>query len=134
MCVLLGAIEPPVFAVLVPLVSLKDDPFSAFNLSTARLVGVVAGLVIAVGVLQVLRPTTFAIAAVLGLALLVGVVLRVGNVLNAQVRGVRVTRVQLDQLHRVCDDPVVGDRGRHRDHPPPGAVSISGEPDDRGPS
>jgi len=84
-CVLLGAVQPPLFAVLVPLVSLKDDPFSAFNLSVARLVGVVAGLLIAVGVLQVLHPSTFAIAVVLALALLVGVVLRIGNVLNNQV-------------------------------------------------
>ena len=82
---LLGATQPPIFAALVPLVSLRDDPFSAFNLSVARLVGVVAGLLIAIGVLAVLQPTTVAIAAVLALALLVGVVLRIGNVLNTQV-------------------------------------------------
>jgi hypothetical protein len=82
---LLGATQPPIFAALVPLVSLRDDPFSAFNLSVARLVGVVAGLLIAIGVLAVLEPTTVAIAAVLALALLVGVVLRIGNVLNTQV-------------------------------------------------
>jgi Fusaric acid resistance protein-like len=82
---LLGATEPPIFAALVPLVSLRDNPFSAFNLSVARLVGVVAGLLIAIGVLAVLEPTTVAIAAVLALALLVGVVLRIGNVLNTQV-------------------------------------------------
>jgi hypothetical protein len=83
--VLLGATQPPIFAALVPLVSLRDNPFSAFNLSVARLVGVVAGLLIAIGVLAVLPPGTAAIAAVLALALLVGVVLRIGNVLNTQV-------------------------------------------------
>lgn len=84
-CVLLGAVAPPVFAVVVPLVSLRDDPFSAFSVSIARLVGVVAGLLIAIGVLQVLTPGAVAIAAVMAAALLVGVVLRVGNVLNTQV-------------------------------------------------
>src|SRR5690349_17915400 len=82
---LLGATQPPIFAALVPLVSLKDDPFSAFNVSVASLVGVIAGLLIAIGVLAVLQPTTVAVAAVLALALLVGVVLRIGNVLNTQV-------------------------------------------------
>src|SRR5689334_11392417 len=81
---LLGATQPPIFAALVPLVSLRDDPFSAYNLSLARLVGVVAGLLIAIGVLAVLEPTTVAIAAVLAVALLVGVV-RIGDVLNTQV-------------------------------------------------
>ncbi len=84
-CLSLGATQPPLYAALVPLVSLRDDPFSAFNLSLARLVGVVAGLTIAIGVLAVLRPTTTAIAAVLAAALLVGVVLRIGDVLNTQV-------------------------------------------------
>lgn len=84
-CVSLGATQPPVYAVLVPLVSLRDDPFSAFNVSIARLVGVVAGLVIAIGVLGVLRVSTIAIAVILAAALLVGVVLRIGNVLNIQV-------------------------------------------------
>jgi hypothetical protein len=83
--VLLGATQPPIFASLVPLVSLRNDPFSAYNLSLARLVGVVAGLLIAIGVLAVLEPTTVAIAAVLAVALLVGVVLRIGDVLNTQV-------------------------------------------------
>ncbi len=83
--VVLGAKEPPIYAALVPLVSLRADPFSALNLSVARLVGVVAGLLIAVGVLAVFQPTALAVAAVLALALLVGVVLRIGNVMNTQV-------------------------------------------------
>ena len=84
-CVLIGATQPPVFAVLVPLVCLRDDAFSVFNLSIARLVGVVAGLLIAIEVLQLLQPDTLAIAVVLALALLAGMVLRVGNVINNQV-------------------------------------------------
>ena len=59
-CVLIGATQPPVFAVLVPLVCLRDDAFSVFNLSIARLVGVVAGLLIAIGVLQLSQPDTLA--------------------------------------------------------------------------
>jgi len=82
---LLGAEQPPIYAALVPLVSLRDSPFSAFNLSLARLVGVVAGLLIAIGVIAVFQPTTVAVVAVLALALLAGVVLRIGNVLNTQV-------------------------------------------------
>jgi len=84
-CVLIGATQPPVFAVLVPLVCLRDDAFSVFNLSIARLVGVVAGLLIAIGVLRLSQPDTLAIAVVLALALLAGMVLRVGNVINNQV-------------------------------------------------
>lgn len=84
-CLSLGANQPPVFAAIVPLVTLRDDPFSAFNLSIARLVGVVAGIVIAIGVLKLWRLDTVAIAAVLALALAVGMVVRVGNVLNIQV-------------------------------------------------
>jgi uncharacterized membrane protein YgaE (UPF0421/DUF939 family) len=82
---LLGAKEPPIFAALVPLVSLRDNPYSALNLSVARLVGVVAGLLIAIGVLALFQPTTLAVVVVLTLALLVGVVLRIGNVMNTQV-------------------------------------------------
>ncbi len=82
---LLGAGEPRIYAALVPMVSLRDNPFSALDLSVARLVGVVAWLLIAIGVLAFFQPTTMAVAAVLTLALLVGVVLRIGNVMNTQV-------------------------------------------------
>jgi len=62
---LLVAEQPPIYAALVPLVSLRDNPFSALNLSMARLVGMVAGLLIAIGVLALVPPTTLAVAAVL---------------------------------------------------------------------
>jgi uncharacterized membrane protein YgaE (UPF0421/DUF939 family) len=48
-------------------------------------VGVVAGLLITIGVLALLQPTALAVAAELALALRVGVVLRIGNVMNTQV-------------------------------------------------
>ena len=82
----LGATEPPIYAAFVPLLVLRDNPFGALSLSVARLVGVVAGLLIAIGVLAVVPPTTtVAVAAVLTLALLAGVFLRIGNVMNTQV-------------------------------------------------
>ena len=84
-CILLGATYPPVFAVIVPLVTLRADPFSSFNLSWSRLVGVVAGLLIGVAVLQFLQPGLLAVALVLAIALVVGMVLRVGNTMNIQV-------------------------------------------------
>jgi hypothetical protein len=84
-CVWLGADLPPVYAVLVPWVCLTSDPFSAFNLSWSRLVGVLIGLLVGVAVLQILRPGLPAVALVLGLALLIGMVIRIGNTSNIQV-------------------------------------------------
>jgi uncharacterized membrane protein YccC len=84
-CVWLGATAAPVFAVIVPLVSLRDDPFSAFNVSFARLIGVVSGLVIGFGVVQLLDPDVLAVVLLLVLSLGVGMVLRIGNTLNIQV-------------------------------------------------
>ena len=49
----LGATAPPIYAAFVPLLVLRDNPFGALALSVARLVGVVAGLLIAIGVLAV---------------------------------------------------------------------------------
>jgi len=70
--VLIAAAQPRVFAVLAPLLCLRDDAFSVFNLSIARLVGMVAGLLIAIALLQLLQPDRLAIAVVLALALLAG--------------------------------------------------------------
>ena len=36
-CVWLGAQQPPIFAVIVPLVALRDAPYSALNVSMVRL-------------------------------------------------------------------------------------------------
>lgn len=84
-CVWLGASLPPIYAVIVPLVSLKSDPFSAFSLSWSRLVGVLIGLLVGLTVLRFMQPGLAAVALVLGLALLVGMVIRIGNASNMQV-------------------------------------------------
>ena len=81
----LGAPEPPVYAVLVPLLVMREDPFAALNGSVGRLVGVVAGVLIGVAVLDLLPEGIGAGIAMLTIALLVGMVLRVGDVLNVQV-------------------------------------------------
>ena len=72
LCVWLGATQPPVFAVVVPLVAMRDAPDSALNVSMARLVGVVAGLSIGIAVLSWLRPSAVSVVLVLALALGVG--------------------------------------------------------------
>ncbi len=84
-CIWLGATVAPIYAVLVPLVSLKADPFSAFNLSWSRLVGVIGGLLIGVAVTQVVSLDLLAMTVVLGLSLLIGMVVRVGNAPNLQI-------------------------------------------------
>jgi hypothetical protein len=84
-CVWLGATQPPVYAVVVPLVAVRDAPGSALNVSLARLVGVVAGLAVGIGVLAWLRPSALTVALVLAVALAIGMVLRIGDTLNVQV-------------------------------------------------
>ena len=84
-CIWLGATVAPIYAVLVPLVSLKADPFSAFNLSWSRLVGVVGGLLIGIAVTRVVSLDLLAVTVVLGLSLLIGMVVRVGNAPNLQI-------------------------------------------------
>jgi hypothetical protein len=84
-CVWLGATQPPVYAVIVPLVAPRDSPYSAFAVSFGRLVGVVAGLGIGIAVLSALRPGALAVAVVLAAALLVAIALRSAGTLNVQV-------------------------------------------------
>lgn len=84
-CVWLGATQPPIYAVIVPLVAIRDAPGSALNVSLARLVGVVAGLAVGIGVLAWLRPSALTVALVLAVALAIGMVLRIGDTLNIQV-------------------------------------------------
>ncbi len=72
LCLWLGAVQAPIYAALVPLLSLRSEPFSSFSLALDRFVGVVLGLAIGTGVLAVLDPGAIAAFAVLGLALLVG--------------------------------------------------------------
>ena len=75
----------PIYAVIVPLVAMRDDPYSAFNTSFDRLLGVIAGITIGVLVAAWLGPSVYAVGLVLLVGLLGGIVLRVGPSLNVQV-------------------------------------------------
>ncbi len=75
LCTLLGA-ERPLFAVLVPLVAMDGDPFSSINVSVARIVGVVAGVFLGLGLLQLDLSSTLLVALLLTLSLIIGLVLR----------------------------------------------------------
>ncbi|MFD7613821.1 aromatic acid exporter family protein [Streptomyces sp. NPDC059828] len=81
----LGADQPPVFAALVPLFAMRSSPESAVVTSLSRVLGVVAGVLLGIGVLNVLRPQTFTLALVVGTGLVIGAVLRPGRELNVQV-------------------------------------------------
>ncbi|MBT2450846.1 hypothetical protein J7F03_27985 [Streptomyces sp. ISL-43] len=81
----LGADQPPVFAAIVPLVALRGDPMTALGTSLQRAMGVVAGVLIGIAVLNVLRPSTATLALVVALGLGVGMIVRAGGGLNIQV-------------------------------------------------
>jgi hypothetical protein len=84
-CIWLGSRHPPIYAVIVPLVAMRDDPFSAFNVSFDRMLGVVAGLSLGLLVVRWLGPSALSIGIVLAVGLLGGMLLRVGASLNIQV-------------------------------------------------
>lgn len=84
-CVWLGASEPPVFAVVVPLVAVRDHPYSAFNLSFDRMIGVIGGVLLAELAVRLLGVSLLAVTTVLVIGLSVGMVLRVGGTLNVQI-------------------------------------------------
>ncbi|MCX5409545.1 FUSC family protein [Streptomyces sp. NBC_00335] len=81
----LGADQPPVFAAIVPLVALRGDPMTALGTSLQRILGVVAGVLIAIAVLNLWQPSTLTLTLVVALGLGVGMVLRAGGALNIQV-------------------------------------------------
>ncbi|MFF3212693.1 aromatic acid exporter family protein [Streptomyces sp. NPDC002886] len=81
----LGADQPPVFAAMVPLVALRGDPMTALGTSLQRILGVVAGVLLAIGVLNLWQPSTLTLALVVALGLGAGMVLRAGGALNIQV-------------------------------------------------
>lgn len=85
LCIWLGAREPPVFAVVVPVVALRDHPYSAFNLSFDRMIGVVCGVALAALVVRWLGVSVLSMTLVLSVGLAAGVVLRVGTSLNVQI-------------------------------------------------
>jgi uncharacterized membrane protein YgaE (UPF0421/DUF939 family) len=74
----------PVFAVLVPLVAMTGDPFSAVSVSVDRMVGIFAGVGIGIGVVHLHTHTTPLVALALGAGMVAGIVLRVGARVNVQ--------------------------------------------------
>lgn len=80
----LGA-DRPVFAVIVPLVAIRDDAHSALSLSLGRTLGVIAGVLLGIGVVAIAGVSTAAIALLLVVGLAVGLVLRTGPELNTQI-------------------------------------------------
>jgi uncharacterized membrane protein YgaE (UPF0421/DUF939 family) len=80
-----GVKQPPVFAALVPLVAIKEDPYGIVNLSLARLAGVVAGIGVGLLVVKHVSHSTVALVIVLLAGFAVGMAIRVGGQLNTQV-------------------------------------------------
>ncbi|HEV2592633.1 MAG TPA: FUSC family protein [Gaiellaceae bacterium] len=74
----------PIFAGLVGLVALSGDPFQALNASLSRIVGVLAGVAIGIGLLQIDIRTLWLVVLGLSLGLLAGIPLRVGDRPNIQ--------------------------------------------------
>jgi hypothetical protein len=85
LCIWLGAHHPPIFAVIVPLVAMRDAPYAAFSVSLVRLVGVVGGVCTGIAVLHFVSPSALAVGVVLAIALPFGMLLRVGGAFNVQV-------------------------------------------------
>jgi len=81
---LLGA-DRPVFAALVPMVAIRDEPYAALSLSLGRMLGVIVGVVLGIVVVALFGVSTSAIAFLLVAGLLIGLVLRTGPELNTQV-------------------------------------------------
>ena len=81
---LLGA-DRPVFAVIVPLVAIRDDAHAALSLSLGRMLGVIAGVLLGIGVVALAGVSTAAIVLLLVIGLAVGLVLRTGPELNTQI-------------------------------------------------
>ena len=79
----LGA-HRPIFAVLVPLVSMSGDPFSALSVSLARMLGVFVGVGIGIAIVHVSVTSTVAVALALAVGTAVGIALRIGARPNTQ--------------------------------------------------
>jgi uncharacterized membrane protein YgaE (UPF0421/DUF939 family) len=85
LCTLLGS-PRPLFAVLVPLVAIGGDPLGAINISAGRMLGVFAGVLLGLALLQLHLPSTLLVALLLAASLLGGLALRVGaGQLNNQI-------------------------------------------------
>ncbi|MFJ9564590.1 aromatic acid exporter family protein [Streptomyces fuscichromogenes] len=80
-----GADQPPVFAAIVPLLSLRGDSASSLVALLLRILGVMTGVALGVTMVSLFRPTTLVLAVVMALALLCGTVISSGTTLNVQV-------------------------------------------------
>jgi uncharacterized membrane protein YccC len=85
LCQLVAPDDPPTFAVIVPLLAMRDHPFSALNISFDRMLGVIGGVLLGVVVVQVLGAGALAIGVVMSVGLFTGVFLRLGTPLNIQI-------------------------------------------------
>jgi uncharacterized membrane protein YgaE (UPF0421/DUF939 family) len=74
----------PIFAVLVPLVAMTGDPFSAVSVSVDRVLGIFAGVGLGIGLVHLTLPGTVTVALALAAGMGVGIVLRVGARVNTQ--------------------------------------------------
>ena len=81
---LLGA-DRPVFAVIVPMVAIRDDTHAALSLSLGRMLGVIAGVLLGIAVVAAAGVSTAAIVLLLVIGLAVGLFLRTGPELNTQI-------------------------------------------------
>lgn len=89
LCRWLGSPPSPVYAVIVPVLAMRTDPFTSIDVSLTRIVGVLLGVCLGIGALQVLPASMPTLALVLLAGLLLGSV-RWGSVrpvatVNAQV-------------------------------------------------
>jgi uncharacterized membrane protein YgaE (UPF0421/DUF939 family) len=81
---LLGA-DRPVFAVIVPMVAIRDDTYAALSLSLGRMLGVMAGVVLGIAVVAMAGVSTSAVILLLVVGLALGLFLRTGPELNTQI-------------------------------------------------
>jgi uncharacterized membrane protein YgaE (UPF0421/DUF939 family) len=71
--------QRPVFAAIVPLVALSGDPFSVVSVSISRVLGVFAGVAIAIGLLRLDLDLLPLVALALFCTTLAGIALRIGD-------------------------------------------------------
>ena len=73
------------FAAIVPMVAIRDDTHAALSLSLGRMLGVMAGVVLGIGIIEVAGSSTSAIVLLLAVGLGIGLFLRTGPELNTQI-------------------------------------------------
>jgi uncharacterized membrane protein YccC len=76
----------PLFAALVPLVAMLGDPYAAFNVSLARVLGVLVGVLLGIGLIHVSPGSSTVLVALLFVtSLALGLVIRIGGQPNNQI-------------------------------------------------